>query len=96
VNREIAVELPDMVLCQRNCVIGVKDRLHDLGIASDLLLVAHGEQAEPDIRQQLLDLPIAKLGTFDTGRRTDALDRGDAAQAGQTLPALIKAVTDLG
>ena len=51
VGQQVAMELADMVLGQRNCVKGVEDRLHHLGIAGDLLLIARGERADADISQ---------------------------------------------
>ena len=72
-----------MVLRQRDRVRGAEDRLHHLGIAGDLLLVARGERADADIAQQRLDLTVAEPGALDAGGRADTLDGGDAAQAGQ-------------
>lgn len=39
----------------------------------------------PDIGQQLFDLPVAEPGALDASRGADALDSGDAAQAGQAF-----------
>src|SRR5574340_662341 len=84
-DQQIAMELADVILRQGDRIIGVEDRLHDLGVAGDLLLIARGERADPDIGQQLLNLPVAEPGALDPGRGTDAFYGGDAAQPRQAF-----------
>ena len=74
-----------MVLRQWDCIIGAKDRLHDISITGNLLLIARRKRADPDIRQQRLDLTVGELGAFDAGRRTDAFNGRNTTQTGQTF-----------
>ncbi|MBF0270251.1 MAG: hypothetical protein HQL44_16840 [Alphaproteobacteria bacterium] len=46
---------------------GMEDGLHDLGIASDLLLVACCEFLDLKIGQQLLDFAVGKIAALDAG-----------------------------
>lgn len=46
VAQQVAMQLPDMVLGNRNVCPGLKNGFHDLGIARDLLLVSAGERLD--------------------------------------------------
>ena len=85
VDQQVAVELADVVLGERDRVIGAEDRLHHLGVAGDLLLVAGGERADADVGEQSFDLTVAEVRAFDPGRGADALDGSDMAEARQPL-----------
>jgi len=79
------MQLADVIFRQRDGLEAGEDRLHHRGVARHFLFVAVGEGADLKVGQQQLDLPVAELGAFDAGRRTDALDGGDPPQAGKPL-----------
>jgi hypothetical protein len=54
VAQKIAVELLDVVFCDRNLRPRMKDGFHDLGVSSDLLLVAGGEGFDLQIGEHAL------------------------------------------
>ena len=85
VAQEVAVQLLDVVLGDRDVGRGREDRLHDLCVAGNLLLVAGAEGLDVQVRQQPLHLPIRQLAALDAGRGADALDGRDPAQRGEPL-----------
>jgi hypothetical protein len=79
------VQLLDMVFADRKVLPRTEYEIHQARISSHLLLVAGGKGPDFEIRQQAPDLAIRKLAAFDACRRTDTLDRGDAAQGRQSI-----------
>ncbi len=67
VAQQIAMQLKDVVLGDRDVVMGFEHALHDLGIARDLLLIACGKGPDRQIGQQALDLAIGELRALDAG-----------------------------
>ena len=58
----------------------MEDRLHDLGIARNFLLVPCGEFLDFKAGEHLLDFAIGQLASLDTRGGTDTLDGGDTAK----------------
>jgi len=82
-DQEIAVQLLDVVLGDGDVLPGAEDKLHDLAVSGDFLLVAGGERLDFEIGEQPLDLPVGKLAAFDAGGGADAFDGGDPSQRRQ-------------
>lgn len=83
--QQVAVELLDMVLGDRDFRPGREDGLHELRIAGNFLLVTGAEGLDLQVREQLFDLPVGQPATLDARRRPDALDGRDAAQGRQAF-----------
>jgi hypothetical protein len=62
---QISVELANVVLSEVDRIGVPEDRFHHGRIARDLLLVARGEAPYVEIREQMLDIPVAQRGAFD-------------------------------
>jgi hypothetical protein len=59
--------LPDVTFCQVDNFPGSKDRLHGVGVAGDLLLVAAGERLNVQIRKEQFHFPVGELRTLNSG-----------------------------
>ena len=83
VDEQVAVQLLDVVFGDRDVFPRPEHKLHRLGIAGDLLLVAGGEGFDLEVGEQPFDLAVGELAALDPGGGADALDRGDAPQRRQ-------------
>src|SRR5215469_14314141 len=72
-----AVELLDVVFGDRYGFETLENHVHRVGVACDLLLIAASKRFSLHSGEQLLDFPIAEFCSFDTGRGSNALNRGD-------------------
>lgn len=61
------VQLRDVVLGERDVLLGRKYQVHQLGIAGHFLLVADDEGLDPQVRQELLHLPVGQLAALNAG-----------------------------
>lgn len=68
VDQRVAVKLVDVVLGQRDRVLVAEDRLHHLGVAGHLLLIASGERADAVIGEQGFDLAVTEPRALDASR----------------------------
>ena len=68
VAQEILMELTDHVFRDRDLLEGIEYLIHDIGVASDLLLVPCLELRDAQAAQQVLDLAIGELRAFDAGQ----------------------------
>jgi hypothetical protein len=59
------------------------DKIHNLCVARNLLLIARSKAANADSAQQRFHFVITERTALDARGRTDALDRGDASQRGE-------------
>ena len=66
--QQVAVKLPDVVFRRRNDVIAGKDRVHDGGVAGDLLFIAACKNSNVDSGKKPVDLAVCEPGPFNTGR----------------------------
>jgi hypothetical protein len=62
---QISVEPANVLLGEVDRIGVPEDRFHHGRIARDLLLVARGEAPYVEIREQMLDIPVAQRGAFD-------------------------------
>ena len=61
VAKQVAVQLADVVLAERDRAVRVDDEIDGLGVARDLLLIARGESADADPAEKRLDLVISNV-----------------------------------
>ena len=85
VAQKIAVELLDVVFRDRNLRPRMKDGFHDLGVSSDLLLVAGGKGFDLQIGEQALHVAVGEFAALDARRGANALDGRHAAQGAQAF-----------
>lgn len=79
------MELLDVIFGGWHVLPRVKDSLHSFGLACDFLLVAAVERSNPEIREQLSDLPVGQLAAFGPGRGTNTLNSGTITQSTEPL-----------
>ena len=82
---QVTVELEEVVFGEVDRVRALEHRSHDRRIARHFLLVARGEGPHVHVREQSLDLRIAQLRAFDSGRGSDALDGRYMTKGRETL-----------
>lgn len=58
VDEEVAVQLLNMVLGERDMVGGGEDQFHDFSVAGHLLFVPRGERLDRKASEQFGDFPI--------------------------------------
>lgn len=80
--KKVAVELTDMVLSERDCVVNTEDCLHHFRVAGNLLFVARRKGPQANVCKQPFDLSIGEARSFDTCGGTDTLNCRDAPEAG--------------
>ena len=61
------VQLFEVVLVEWHVPPGVEHQVHQLGVASHLLLVARLKSLDCQVRQQLFQLPIRQFAALDSG-----------------------------
>ena len=85
VDQQVAVQLLDVVLGERDVLPGREHQVHHLGVARHFLLVAGGEGLDLQVRQQALDFTVGQFAALDAGGGADALNRRHAPQGRQTI-----------
>lgn len=68
VSEQVAMQLLDVVFCERDLAPGLKDQLHGFGITGHFLLVPRCERFDIEIRKQSLNFTIREFAAFDAGR----------------------------
>ena len=85
VTEKVAVQLADVVLAERDRLVRLRDEIHNLRVARNLLLVARLEPADAGPAENRFDLLIGERAALDARGRADALDGGDVSERIQPL-----------
>lgn len=80
VAQQIAMKLTDVILGNVDLAPRGEDRLHDLSVTGDLLLVAAVEALDFEVREQPPHVPVRKPAALNARRGADALDGRDPPQ----------------